>query len=44
MILFLIFMKIVGFISWKQLLVLGAFEGLRQLYRKWEKEDENKVI
>lgn len=41
MILFLIFMKIVGFISWKQLLVIGAFEGLRQLYKSWENRNEN---
>ena len=40
MILFLIFMKIVGFITWKQLLVIGFFEILCILYRSWEK-DEN---
>ena len=40
MILFLIFMKSVGFITWKQLLVIGFFEILCILYRSWEK-DEN---
>ena len=40
MILFLIFMKAVGFITWKQLLVIGFFEILCILYRRWEK-DEN---
>ena len=40
MILFLIFMKAVGFITWKQLLVIGFFETLCILYRSWEK-DEN---
>lgn len=39
MILFLLFMKIVGFISWKQLLVLGIFEVLCILYRSWEKNE-----
>lgn len=41
MILFLIFMKIIGFVSWKQFLVLEAFEILRQLYYGWEKRNEN---
>jgi len=41
MILFLIFMKAVNFISWKQLIILAAFEALRQLYHSWEKKDEN---
>lgn len=40
MVLFLIFMKLVNFISWKQLLVIGFFEILCILYRSWEK-DEN---
>lgn len=41
MILFLIFMKLIGFISWKQLLIIGVFEILRQLYQSWEKRNEN---
>lgn len=41
MVLFLIFMKLVGFISWKQFIVLEIFELLRQLYWSWEKRNEN---
>lgn len=41
MVLFLAFMKLVGFISWKQFLVLEFFEVLRQLYYSWEKRNEN---
>lgn len=41
MVLFLIFMKLVGFISWKQFIVLEIFEVLRQLYLSWEKRNEN---
>ena len=41
MVLFLIFMKLVGFISWKQFIVLEIFELLRQLYLSWEKRNEN---
>lgn len=29
------------FISWKQLIVIGLFEILRQLNNKWENENEN---
>lgn len=38
MVLFLVFMKLVNFISWKQFLVLEIFELLRQLYVRWENE------
>lgn len=37
MLVFLIFMWIINFINFKQMLVLGLFEILCQLYRKWEK-------
>ncbi len=33
MLLFLIFMWFVGFINWKQLAVIGAFEILLEIYR-----------
>ena len=39
--LFLVFMKLVNFISWKQFLILEFFELLRQLYWSWEKRNEN---
>lgn len=41
MALFLVFMKLVDFISWKQFIVLEIFELLRQLYNSWEKRNEN---
>lgn len=41
MILFLVFMWIVGFITFKQMLIIGLFEGLCILWRKWEKENAN---
>lgn len=41
MVLFLVFMKLVNFISWKQFIILEMFELLRQLYLSWEKRNEN---
>lgn len=40
MIIFLIFMWLVGFIDWKQLLIIGLFQILLDLYNKM-KESEN---
>lgn len=39
MILFLVFMWLVNFINFKQLLIIGIFEGLCILWRKWEKDN-----
>ena len=41
MLIFLLFMKIVNFITWKQFLVIGLFEIL-SIY--WRKVNENKTI
>jgi hypothetical protein len=40
MILFLVFMYIVGFITRKQFAVIVIFEWLCILWRKWEKEND----
>lgn len=44
MIFFLIFMTLTGFITWYQALIIGIFECLCILYRKWEKENGDKTL
>lgn len=41
MILFLLFMKAVGFISWHQFVVIAAFEILCKISRNWRPHNEN---
>ena len=44
MIFFLIFMALTGFITWYQALIIGIFESLCILYRKWEEDNGDKTL